>query len=186
MLKFNQNKKSADGSSDRSKMYKVTCDNCGNACEVPFKPSGDRPVLCDNCFSKKRSDRPNRSGNRDFGRDKSMHSAVCDNCGDNCEVPFKPTSGKPVYCSKCFDQMGGSSDRGKGGSRGGSRGNDQLNSQFAALNEKLDKILEALVATPSAKTKAATKPKKTTTTKSTEKKTAKKPAAKKAPLKKKK
>ena len=32
-------------------MYKVVCADCGNACEVPFKPSADRPVYCKNCFT---------------------------------------------------------------------------------------------------------------------------------------
>ena len=27
---------------------------------------------------------------------------ICDKCGKECEVPFKPTSSKPVYCSDCF------------------------------------------------------------------------------------
>lgn len=41
-----------------------------------------------------------------------MHQAVCDNCQKNCEVPFRPTSGKPVYCSDCFDKNRGSDSRG--------------------------------------------------------------------------
>lgn len=43
----------------------------------------------------------NRGG---FRRDKprEMHKAVCSECGKECEVPFKPTEGKPVYCRECF------------------------------------------------------------------------------------
>ena len=26
----------------------------------------------------------------------------CSECGKECEVPFKPTQGKPVYCNECF------------------------------------------------------------------------------------
>ena len=33
-------------------MHDVTCDKCGKECQVPFKPSGDKPVLCSECFSK--------------------------------------------------------------------------------------------------------------------------------------
>ena len=38
------------GFQDRSfggprEMSKATCSDCGKECEVPFKPSGDRPVL---------------------------------------------------------------------------------------------------------------------------------------------
>jgi DNA-directed RNA polymerase len=33
---------------------------------------------------------------------RKMHKAVCAECGQECEVPFKPTEGKPVYCRDCF------------------------------------------------------------------------------------
>lgn len=33
-------------------MHKATCSDCGQECEVPFKPSGDRPVYCRDCFQK--------------------------------------------------------------------------------------------------------------------------------------
>lgn len=39
--------------------------------------------------------------NRSFGP-REMHKAVCSDCGKECEVPFKPTEGKPVYCKDCF------------------------------------------------------------------------------------
>lgn len=35
-------------------MHKATCADCGKECEVPFKPSGDRPVYCRDCFSKRK------------------------------------------------------------------------------------------------------------------------------------
>lgn len=34
-------------------MFPATCGSCGQSCEVPFRPSGDRPVLCNNCFKGK-------------------------------------------------------------------------------------------------------------------------------------
>ena len=42
------------GSFERGKqeMYKVTCDKCKKQCEVPFKPTGNKPVLCSDCFKK--------------------------------------------------------------------------------------------------------------------------------------
>lgn len=33
---------------------------------------------------------------------REMHKAVCAECGQECEVPFKPTEGKPVYCRDCY------------------------------------------------------------------------------------
>jgi len=41
------------------------------------------------------------SGPRDFGPRK-MHKATCSECGKECEVPFKPQEGKPVYCRECY------------------------------------------------------------------------------------
>ncbi len=31
-------------------MHQATCADCKKACEVPFKPAGDRPVYCKECF----------------------------------------------------------------------------------------------------------------------------------------
>jgi CxxC-x17-CxxC domain-containing protein len=47
-------------------------------------------------------------GYRDRGP-REMFSATCSNCGREAQVPFRPTSGKPVYCSDCFRTMRGSS-----------------------------------------------------------------------------
>jgi CxxC-x17-CxxC domain-containing protein len=33
---------------------------------------------------------------------RQMFPAVCSSCGKETEVPFQPTSGKPVYCRECF------------------------------------------------------------------------------------
>jgi CxxC-x17-CxxC domain-containing protein len=33
---------------------------------------------------------------------REMFTATCSNCGKEASVPFRPTSGKPVYCSDCF------------------------------------------------------------------------------------
>ena len=39
---------------------------------------------------------------------REMFSATCSSCGKEAQVPFRPTSGKPVYCSDCFrSQRGG-------------------------------------------------------------------------------
>jgi CxxC-x17-CxxC domain-containing protein len=35
-------------------MHDTTCSECKQACQVPFKPSGDRPVYCRDCFQKKK------------------------------------------------------------------------------------------------------------------------------------
>ncbi|MFH0874386.1 MAG: CxxC-x17-CxxC domain-containing protein [archaeon] len=33
-------------------MHKVTCDKCKTECEVPFAPTGNKPVFCRDCFNK--------------------------------------------------------------------------------------------------------------------------------------
>ena len=45
-------------------------------------------------------------GYRDRGP-REMFSATCSNCGREAQVPFRPTSGKPVYCSDCFRSIRG-------------------------------------------------------------------------------
>ncbi len=35
-------------------MYAATCADCGKETEVPFKPSGSRPVYCLDCYRKQR------------------------------------------------------------------------------------------------------------------------------------
>lgn len=59
-----------------------------------------------------------RGGNRSGGGRSwerrgpvEMHQAVCDNCNKSCEVPFRPTSGKPIFCSSCFEGNRGSDSR---------------------------------------------------------------------------
>ncbi|MEE6245765.1 MAG: CxxC-x17-CxxC domain-containing protein [Thermoproteota archaeon] len=44
---------------DEREMHKATCSDCGNECEVPFKPKDDRPVYCKDCFQKHRKPRSN-------------------------------------------------------------------------------------------------------------------------------
>ncbi len=45
-----------------------------------------------------------RGGHRSFGGPRTMHKAVCSDCGAECEVPFEPTEGRPVYCRDCFQK----------------------------------------------------------------------------------
>ena len=98
--------------------------------------------------------RNSRSGGGDYRRQSSgnrqMHKAVCDECGQNCEVPFRPSGDKPIYCSNCFENKGGgskgSSRRSSGGSNYGKQDNTnkQLLDQVTSLNKKLDRILTVI------------------------------------------
>ena len=37
-------------------MYPITCADCGADAMVPFRPRGDRPVYCSDCFSRNRTE----------------------------------------------------------------------------------------------------------------------------------
>lgn len=91
----------------------------------------------------------------------SMHKTTCDDCGKNCEVPFKPTSGKPIYCSSCFEKHQDDgvnkyskerSDRSykrvdtrkRSFEYDKEKDMDRLKKEIGLLNKKLDKILEIL------------------------------------------
>lgn len=133
--------------SEKSSMHQATCDNCGKECEVPFKPTSGKPIFCSNCFEKNQNEDPRKFGKersykklksrdsrkRSFDyRNAGKHNAVCDNCGEDCEVPFRPTKGKPIYCDKCFENNK-------------EKDIDQLKKEFGILNKKLDQILEILI-----------------------------------------
>ncbi|HLC37991.1 MAG TPA: CxxC-x17-CxxC domain-containing protein [Candidatus Norongarragalinales archaeon] len=42
-------------------------------------------------------------GGSRFG-DRKMYKATCSDCGQECEVPFEPSPGKPVYCRDCYQK----------------------------------------------------------------------------------
>ena len=76
------------------------------------------PARCPECRA---ANKARMSGGGSYGGDRGprqMYSATCSNCGKEARVPFQPRGDKPVYCSDCFQQMGG------GGARSGSRGGD--------------------------------------------------------------
>lgn len=110
-------------------------------------------------------------GRRDSSTRPEMHDAVCGKCGKDCQVPFRPTGTKPVFCSDCFERNTDSGsgerrferrdsresgrsfgnnfeknyDRSERSDRGNDRSTgDQYKKQFESLNWKLDKILKLL------------------------------------------
>jgi CxxC-x17-CxxC domain-containing protein len=79
-----------------------------------------------------------------------MFRATCDNCHQSCEVPFRPSGDKPVYCSDCFEKMGKGGTQTRRTESGGPGGQKDLTGQFKQLNAKLDAILSALTIKPAA------------------------------------
>ena len=70
-----------------------------------------------------------------------MYNVICDKCKKECQVPFKPTGEKPVYCSDCFRKNERPYD-----SRSKDTGfrSSISSEEFELINEKLDKIIQAL------------------------------------------
>ena len=113
-------------------------------------------------FGRRDGGRGGFAGNRDRGP-VTMHQTICAQCGKPCEVPFIPTSGRPVYCNDCF---GGKKETGN--NRGGDRfpqknydsykvpikpdfrgdinkgNNDELRKQLEILNTKMDRLIRAV------------------------------------------
>ncbi|MEK7580275.1 MAG: CxxC-x17-CxxC domain-containing protein [Patescibacteria group bacterium] len=121
----------------------------------------------------------NRGGGSRFGgrdRETSMHEAVCAECHKDCQVPFKPSGDRPVYCKDCFAKMGGSprssfdnSPKKDFGHRpqtdssfGVNRNNDEVKRQLEAINIKLDNLIKAVGAMPKPANTPEPKAKKTT------------------------
>jgi CxxC-x17-CxxC domain-containing protein len=103
----------------------LTCADCGQ--DFSFSESEQtfyaergfsEPRRCPSCRAARKAERGGASGGGyrggnyagDYGQRSSgysrgpreMHDVICSNCGRPTQVPFKPTSGKPVYCSDCF------------------------------------------------------------------------------------
>lgn len=52
-------------------------------------------------FEHKRPDDRERHGGF---RERNFYKAVCADCGNECELPFKPGPNRPVYCKECFSK----------------------------------------------------------------------------------
>lgn len=152
---------------ERPQLHDAVCDECGKNCKVPFKPTGNKEIFCSDCFERRqgsersggysrndnyRSDRNDRNDRYD-SRDREMFSAICDECGKDCKLPFKPSSDKPVYCSSCFEKRGeaaGLHEHKKEKSFDTKADNqiknelEHIKGQITSINDKLIMIMNAL------------------------------------------
>lgn len=117
----------------------LTCRDCGQsfvftAGEQSFyaERGYSEPLRCPSCRAARKQQRNNASGDSygsgGYGGDsygsrgggygggdsysrgpRQMYPAVCSQCGQETEVPFQPTAGKPVYCRACFQERRSSS-----------------------------------------------------------------------------
>ena len=107
----------------------LTCRDCGQAFtftsgEQDFYASRgfSEPSRCPDCRAARKADRGGGGGGSygSYGGGYSsrgpreMFSATCSSCGREAQVPFQPSTDKPVYCSSCFQQRGGGERSGRG------------------------------------------------------------------------
>jgi CxxC-x17-CxxC domain-containing protein len=83
----------------------LTCQDCGeeflfSADEQQFYETKGftDPKRCKDCRQKMKAQRSGRGGPRE------MHDAVCADCGEETQVPFRPSGDKPVYCRDCYSK----------------------------------------------------------------------------------
>lgn len=144
------------------RLFSATCVECGNECQVPFQPTGNRPVFCRDCFKNQGEGAGNSAAPsyaapsyaapkkwESRGADeKLLYPAECDTCHNNCKVPFKPTPGRPVYCHRCMAaQNGGASAptfTPAFAPAAAPAAGKMSEEQFKILNTKLDKLLGIL------------------------------------------
>ncbi len=114
-----------------------------------------------------------RDGGDRSGRPTQLFPAVCSECRKNCEVPFRPTGDKPVYCRDCFGKqrhVPGRNSNGADGPRADFRrdtvpqrepqpeytrlqnnwGIDAFKRQLDSLESKVNRILELVSKKPEA------------------------------------
>ena len=75
---------------------------------------------------------------KQFGGPKQMFSAICADCRKPCQVPFRPSGDKPIYCKDCFIKRKEPQQ-----SSGGVQLID-LKRQMDLMSEKLDVLLQKL------------------------------------------
>ncbi len=69
-------------------LYKTSCAKCHNACEVPFRPNGMKPVYCKDCFVKDDERSPRDSfQKKSFGNDRPSYGSE--------RAPSRATAAEP-------------------------------------------------------------------------------------------
>ena len=70
---FNGNK--FNRGNERGQMHQATCSECGNKCEVPFRPTGEKPVYCKECFSGTPYDQSKNFTRKEFAQPREERSS---------------------------------------------------------------------------------------------------------------
>lgn len=102
----------------RAQMFSAVCSDCNRKCEVPFRPTGDRPVFCNDCFGNKRA--PAHDGNQ------RREAPPARSFSQRDFTPPMPSSKLPAEDKRI----------------------DELKRQLDAVNKKLDTMMEMMKVTP--------------------------------------
>lgn len=113
---------------DRPELFNTTCTACGKSCDVPFRPSGDKPVYCRECFAEK-GPNDNRVG-RTNDRSDSRGDFRSDSRPNRDERPAKHEHAQAPRDTRI----------------------DALKEQVSKLESKIDTILGLLKTTQTPKT----------------------------------
>ena len=89
----------------------LTCAECGS--EFTFSEDDQEyhasrgyqdPKRCPSCRQARRDSGGGGRGGG-YGGPRQMYDAVCASCGSECQVPFRPSQDRPVYCRDCFSKQ---------------------------------------------------------------------------------
>jgi CxxC-x17-CxxC domain-containing protein len=106
----------------------ITCADCGTEFLFSEREQSfynergmSEPKRCKPCRDQRKAQRGDAGGfgggrshgggGRSGGGERQRFSIVCQQCGKEDTVPFKPSSGRPVLCSACFSAGRATSNR---------------------------------------------------------------------------
>ena len=91
----------------------LSCRDCGaefvfTSSEQDFyaeKGFTNEPSRCPECRAARKQQNNGGYNNRNSRpQQREMHDVTCAACGTQTQVPFRPSSDRPVYCRDCFSQ----------------------------------------------------------------------------------
>ncbi|MDP8205930.1 MAG: zinc-ribbon domain containing protein [Candidatus Electryonea clarkiae] len=147
-----------------------------------IQPSGEKQIKCNQCesmfiFSKKEQEffeemgfvtprycpacrRARKQEDNPNVTTRELYEIICNQCGKQSQVPFKPIEGRAVYCRDCHTKIRGSNNTDGQNRTGANNSNsshetkpnhDQNNSQLTTIDDserpyaELDKSVETIL-----------------------------------------
>ncbi|MCF7815626.1 MAG: hypothetical protein K9M10_01725 [Candidatus Pacebacteria bacterium] len=116
--KFGRGHDKRGGSGGSSDLFPATCSSCKKSCEVPFRPSSDKPVYCRDCFMN-----TSKKDSHDFSNDRQQGGNFSKDSRQRRDDSH--TYRQPTEVSKCG-------------------GGSEIKMKIEKLEMKIDRILELL------------------------------------------